>query len=210
MATGNEGDPQGHRGSPRRRLSSEGRVAEEAEEVFRSYAFYRYQQERQERGAELPPDPEIEQIQQDLESTGSQVGQRLAIIGDDIYRRYDAEFRTMLESLQPTRDNAYEHFTKIASSLFESGINWGRVIALLAFGYRMAMHVWQRGVSGFLRRIASYVGDFMLQNRIARWIAQQGGWEAVQNLDNVYICKYLLVAAVVVLAHLVLRRFFTP
>ncbi|NXC10329.1 BAK protein, partial [Orthonyx spaldingii] len=83
----------------------EDRVAEEAEEVFRSYAFYRYQQEREERGAEVPPDPEIEQIQQDLESTGTQVGQRLAIIGDDIYRRYDAEFRTMLETLQPTRDN---------------------------------------------------------------------------------------------------------
>lgn len=47
--------------------SPEGRVAEEAEEVFRSYAFYRYQQEREERGAEVPPDPEIEQIQQDLE-----------------------------------------------------------------------------------------------------------------------------------------------
>ncbi|NWS27726.1 BAK protein, partial [Polioptila caerulea] len=84
---------------------AEDRVAEEAQEVFRSYAFYRYQQEREERGAEVPPDPEIEQIQQDLESTGSQVGQRLAIIGDDIYRRYDAEFRTMLETLQPTRDS---------------------------------------------------------------------------------------------------------
>ncbi|NXR16766.1 BAK protein, partial [Cinclus mexicanus] len=84
---------------------AEGRVAEEAEEVFQSYAFYRYQQERQEQGAELPPDPEIEQLQQDLESTSSQVGQRLAIIGDDIYRRYDAEFRTLLETLQPTRDN---------------------------------------------------------------------------------------------------------
>ncbi|XP_068029105.1 bcl-2 homologous antagonist/killer isoform X2 [Anomalospiza imberbis] len=191
MASGNEGDPPRAQGSQRRRLSSEGRVAEEAEEVFRSYAFYRYQQEREERGAELPPDPEIEQIQQDLR------------------RRYDAEFRTMLESLQPTRENAYEHFTKIASSLFESGINWGRVIALLAFGYRMAMHVWQHGVSGFLRRIARYVGDFMLQNRIARWIAQQGGWEAVQNLDNVYM-KYMLVAAVAVLGYLVLRRFFTP
>ncbi|NXA67789.1 BAK protein, partial [Mohoua ochrocephala] len=83
----------------------EDRVAKEAEEVFRSYAFYRYQQEREERGAEVPPDPEIEQIQQDLESTGSQVGQRLAIIGDDIYKRYDAEFRTMLETLQPNRDN---------------------------------------------------------------------------------------------------------
>ncbi|NWZ41093.1 BAK protein, partial [Brachypodius atriceps] len=83
----------------------EGRVAEEAEEVFRSFAFYRYQQERQERGAEVPRDLEIEQIQQDLASTRSRVGERLAIIGDDIYRRYDAEFRTMLESLQPTWDN---------------------------------------------------------------------------------------------------------
>ncbi|NXF81052.1 BAK protein, partial [Sclerurus mexicanus] len=83
----------------------EDRVAAEAEEVFRSYAFYRYRQEREERGAEVPTDPEIEQIQQDLESTGSQVGQRLAIIGDDIYRRYDAEFRTMLDTLQPTVGN---------------------------------------------------------------------------------------------------------
>ncbi|NXM70645.1 BAK protein, partial [Serilophus lunatus] len=83
----------------------EDRVAQEAEEVFRSYAFYRYRQEREERGAAVPRDPEIEQIQQDLESNGSQVGQRLAIIGDDIYRRYDTEFRTMLESLQPTKDN---------------------------------------------------------------------------------------------------------
>ncbi|XP_056367602.1 bcl-2 homologous antagonist/killer [Oenanthe melanoleuca] len=209
MASGNEGDPpqlEERRGSRRRRLSSEGRVAEEAEEVFRSYAFHRYQQERRERGAELPPDPEMEQIQQDLDSTGSQVGQRLAIIGDDIYRRYDAEFRTMLESLQPTRDNAYETFTKIASSLFESGINWGRVIALLAFGYRLAMHVWQRGVSGFLRRIAHQLGQFMLRNRIARWIALQGGWRAALRRYNEVYIKFLLVAAALLLAHLAARR----
>ncbi|NXM06098.1 BAK protein, partial [Tyrannus savana] len=81
------------------------RVAVEAEEVFQSYAFYRYRQEREERGAEVPTDPEIEQIQQDLESTSSQVGKHLAIIGDDIYRRYDAEFRNMLDTLQPTAAN---------------------------------------------------------------------------------------------------------
>uniref|UniRef100_A0A8C5UAW6 Bcl-2 Bcl-2 homology region 1-3 domain-containing protein n=1 Tax=Malurus cyaneus samueli TaxID=2593467 RepID=A0A8C5UAW6_9PASS len=120
-------------------------------------------------------------------------------------------------------------------SLFESGINWGRVIALLAFGYRLAMHVWQRGVSGFLRLIARCLGEFMLQHRIARWIAQQGGWVrgtgqggqgdslgqrvtdpsvpspqvAALDLDNVYV-KYVLVMAVVVLGHLAVRRFFTP
>ncbi|NWV00355.1 BAK protein, partial [Upupa epops] len=84
---------------------SEDQVVEETEEVFRSYAFYRYQQEREERGEEVPMDPEIVEIQQELGSTGSQVGRRLAIIGDDINERYDAEFRHMLKSLQLTKEN---------------------------------------------------------------------------------------------------------
>lgn len=44
-----------------------------------------------------------------------QVGRQLAIIGDDINRRYDTEFQKLLEQLQPTAGNAYELFTKIAS-----------------------------------------------------------------------------------------------
>ncbi|NXU67326.1 BAK protein, partial [Horornis vulcanius] len=80
----------------------ENHVADETEEVFRGFVSYHYQREREERGAEVPLDPEMEEIQQDQESTSSQVGQRLAIIGDDVYRRYNAEFRTMLDSLQPT------------------------------------------------------------------------------------------------------------
>ena len=45
---------------------SEDRVVKETEEVFRSYAFYRYQQEREESGEEVPMDPEIVEIQQEL------------------------------------------------------------------------------------------------------------------------------------------------
>lgn len=48
-------------------------------------------------------------------STMGQVGRQLAIIGDDINQRYDSEFQTMLQHLQPTAENAYEYFTKIAS-----------------------------------------------------------------------------------------------
>ncbi|XP_035749676.1 bcl-2 homologous antagonist/killer [Egretta garzetta] len=217
MASGNDGDPPRARrrqGSNRRRLSrelnTEDQVAEETEEVFRSYAFYRHQQEREERGEEVPMDPEIMEVEQELGSTGSQVGRRLAIIGDDINERYDAEFRYMLKSLQPTKENAYEYFTRIASSLFESGINWGRVIALLGFGYRMAIHVYQQGIPGFLCRIASYVSEFIRRNYIAQWIAQQGGWVAALDLDNVYMKYMLVVVALVMVGHLVVRRFFRP
>lgn len=48
-------------------------------------------------------------------STLGQVGRQLAIIGDDINQRFDLEFHTMLQHLQPTPENAYQYFTKIAS-----------------------------------------------------------------------------------------------
>ncbi|XP_053884581.1 bcl-2 homologous antagonist/killer isoform X2 [Malaclemys terrapin pileata] len=215
MASGNSSDPPDHHrhrareGRRSLRLNSD-QVAQETEEVFRSYAFYRYQQEREESGGEVPMDPEIAEIQQEPGSTSNQVGRRLAIIGDDINMRYDAEFQNMLKTLQPTKDNAYEYFTKIASSLFDSGINWGRVIALLGFGYRMAIHVYQHGVTGFLRSIARYVAEFVLRNRIAQWIADQGGWVAALELDNVYVLYMMGVLVVVLLGHLVVRRFFSP
>ncbi|XP_071434532.1 bcl-2 homologous antagonist/killer [Pithys albifrons albifrons] len=212
MASGGEGDPPrgpehggSSRHSPSRELSSEEQVAAEAEGVFRSYAFYRYQQEREERGPQVPTDPEMEQIQQDMESTVSQAGRRLAIIGDDIYRRYDPEFCSMLNTLQLTDTNALEHFTKIASSLFESGINWGRVIALLSFGYRMAIHVYRHGLRGFLSSITRCIVKFMVQHRITHWIAQQGGWVAALNLDNVHMRSMLVLMVVIVVGHLVWR-----
>ncbi|XP_074833401.1 bcl-2 homologous antagonist/killer [Carettochelys insculpta] len=217
MASGHGSDPpdrhqrrdsKGRRQSLR--LNSEDQVAQETEEVFQSYAFYRYQQEREEGGEEVPMDPEIAEIQQEPGSTSNLVGRRLAIIGDDINMRYDAEFRNMLKTLQPTKDNAYEYFIKIATSLFESGINWGRVIALLGFGYRMAIHVYQHGVTGFLRSITRYVVEFVLRNRIAQWIAQQGGWVAALDLDNIYLKYMMVVLAVVLLGQFVVRRFFSP
>lgn len=45
----------------------------------------------------------------------AQVGRQLAFIGDDIHQRYDADFQSILEKLQPTAENAYELFIKIAS-----------------------------------------------------------------------------------------------
>ncbi|XP_061488400.1 bcl-2 homologous antagonist/killer [Rhineura floridana] len=209
----NGGDPADRRRTERRRssleIASEDQVARETEEVFHSYAYYRYQQEQEQTGRDVPIDPEIAAIQQEPNSTNSQVGRRLAFIGDDINARYDSEFSEMLKSLKPSRDNAYEYFVKIASSLFDSGINWGRVIALLGFGYRMAIHVYQQGLPGFLRRIARYMADFVLRNHIAQWIAQQGGWVAALDLSNVYWKYVVAVAAVILLGHFVVRRFFS-
>lgn len=187
--------------------TSEEQVALETEEVFRSYVYYRHQQEQAE-GAVASSDPEMDTLPLEPSSTMGQVGRQLAIIGDDINRRYDAEFQTMLEQLQPTSENAYEYFIKIAKSLFESGINWGRVVALLGFGYRLALHVYRQGLTGFLGQVTRFVVNFMLQNHIARWIAQRGGWVAALDLGNGPILNVLIVLSVVLLGQFVVRRFF--
>uniref|UniRef100_A0A2I3GW67 Bcl-2 homologous antagonist/killer n=1 Tax=Nomascus leucogenys TaxID=61853 RepID=A0A2I3GW67_NOMLE len=178
-------------------------VARDTEEVFRSYVFYRHQQEQEAEGAAAPADPEMVTLPLQPSSTMGQVGRQLAIIGDDINR-----LQAMLQHLQPTAENVYEYFTKIASSLFESGINWGRVVALLAFGYRMALHVYQHGLTGFLGQVTRFVVDFMLHRCIARWIAQRGGWVAALDLGNGPILIVLVVLGVVLLGQFVVRRFF--
>ncbi|KAM8778173.1 bcl-2 homologous antagonist/killer isoform 1-T2 [Rhynchonycteris naso] len=187
---------------------SEEQVARDTEEVFRSYVFYRHQQEQEAEGAAAPADPEMANLSPEPASTTAQVGRQLAVIGDAINQRYDEEFQTMLQQLQPTAGNAYEYFTKIASSLFESGINWGRVVALLGFGYRLALYVYQRGLTGFLGQVTRFVADFTLHHCIAQWIAQRGGWVAALDLANRPIWNTLIILAVVLLGQFVVRRFF--
>ncbi|XP_007892341.1 bcl-2 homologous antagonist/killer [Callorhinchus milii] len=217
MASGGDGDPfrsnlprnrkNLHR-RPSRPVTEEG-VVQETEEVFRSYVFFRYQTEREE-GGNVPEDPEIAEMHQSPESTTALVGRQLAVIGDDINRRYDLEFHNLLSTLPLNAENAYDYFRKIALGLFESGINWGRVIALLGFGYRMALYVFQRGIKGFISQIAKFVAEFVLRNRIARWIAAQGGWVAALDLDNVYMKWMAGILAVVLMGVFVIHKFYRP
>ncbi|XP_027458966.1 bcl-2 homologous antagonist/killer isoform X2 [Zalophus californianus] len=116
MASGQgPGPPRQGCGEPAPSSTSEEQVARDTEEVFRSYVFYRHRQEQEAEGAAAPADPEMVSLSLEPSSTMGQVGRQLAIIGDDINQRYDSEFQTMLQHLQPTVENAYEYFTKIAS-----------------------------------------------------------------------------------------------
>src|SRR6218665_1871233 len=61
--------------------------------------------------------------------------------------------------------------------LFRDGnVSWGRIVTLLCFGYRMAVTVIQRGIRGFFSHIVGFVVKFILTEKIAKWIADQGGW----------------------------------
>lgn len=165
-------------------------VVRDTEGVFRHFMFLRFQDETQrgeEQGemnspsASARPDA-LEELRScnDVHPFSQHVpviGRRLGEIGDEIDAKYKDQFKDMIDSLSLTPATAYETFAAVARRLFRSGINWGRVVALLCFGYEIAVTVIRKGFSGsFLRRIIRFVVDFIFNERIARWIAQHGGW----------------------------------
>ena len=100
-------------------------------------------------------------------------------MGDTLDKRYHNEFARMAKTLGLTSDTAYDAFAKVARKLFQDGINWGRIVALLSFGYEIAVSVVKKGAMGirkFLQKIVSFVVTFIIQEKIAGWIRRHGGW----------------------------------
>ncbi|ESO03638.1 hypothetical protein HELRODRAFT_79940 [Helobdella robusta] len=110
-------------------------------------------------------------------SRASEIGRRLAQIGDTVNERYSSEFNEMIKMLNPTPETAFEAFSNVAERLFRDGtIHWGRVLTLLCFGYRLAVAVLSRGIRGFFIKIIEYLIKYITISKIAQWIANQGGW----------------------------------
>lgn len=82
------------------------------------------------------------------------------------------------------------------------------MVALLGFGYRLALYVYQRGLTGFLGQVTCFLADIILRHYIARWIAQRGGWAAALNLRRDPILSVMVIFGVVLLGQFVVHRFF--
>lgn len=156
----------------------------DTEGVFRTFLYHRFQEESERGDDEVQFDRARSDALEELRSCNdehrkhiSKIGQRLGEVGDEIDARYRDQFHEMIDQLSLTSDTAYETFAAVTRRLFRSGINWGRIIALLCFGYEIAITVIRRGFSGsFLRRIIRFVVDFVFRERIAAWIDEHGGW----------------------------------
>ena len=185
---------------------SEKAVVEEAKGVFRHFMYERFQEETQREAEEAAFDDPVVQArsdaleeirsynQQNPNSNIARIGRRLGEVGDEIDARYKDQFQEMIEQLNLTPSTAYDTFASVARKLFRSGINWGRIVSLLCFGYEIALTVLRRGFSGsFLRKIVTFVVEFIFQERIARWIARHGGWVSFRETFLGFVCHCLTV-----------------
>lgn len=164
---------------------TEENVIQQTDRIFRNFVVSMQALDRGSEGADDTPScPEITAFSDPPLAQASLVGRRLAEIGDDINERYTPLFNSMIRSLNLAPDVsdtvAYDAFYQVAMKLFKDGqINWGRIVTLLCFGYRLTATVIQRGISGFFSKIVTFILEFLISNKITKWIAQHGGWGAV-------------------------------
>lgn len=163
-------------------------VIDQTEDVFQNFMYesWRMDCDREtfiEQGT--PSVPQLTNFTQDPLSASAQVGRRLAKIGDDIQKKYQGEFDTLIDELRVDKSTAYDAFAGVARRLIEGGLNWGRIVSLFSFGYRIFVRVIGIGeaIKDFgklLGRIVSNIVTFIKDRTqgIARWIASQGGWQS--------------------------------
>ncbi|XP_065117651.1 apoptosis regulator BAX [Paramisgurnus dabryanus] len=108
-------------------------------------------------------DPQIKEV----------VGQLLKI-ADDLNR--NAELQHLISTVQA--NCAQDVFMTVARSIFEDGINVGRIVALFHLAYRLIYKALTQNHFEIVRRIISWVLQFIREN-ISAWIRAQGGWEGV-------------------------------
>ena len=163
----------------------------ETASIVRQFVYDRFEEEIEANDAEnhdeIPvfetarPDAleELRSIRQenDPDSTAVRVSRRLREIGDEIQTKYQDEFHDMINQLNLTSTNVYKSFSEVARRLFKNGITWHRIVALLCFGYEIVKHVLRNGLAGtYMRKIYQLIVDFIVNERIAAWIVQHGGW----------------------------------
>ncbi|XP_038059858.1 apoptosis regulator BAX-like [Patiria miniata] len=111
-----------------------------------------------------------------------EVGSCLREIGDTLNQ--DVRFQRFIDSVTP--DEPMKAIIAVAKEAFdEGGINWGRIITLFYFAYKICVKVLK-----YLPDVPSWVNQLikeivtLLVTKAADWIINQGGW-AIPSVSTV-------------------------
>ncbi|XP_076466802.1 bcl-2 homologous antagonist/killer-like [Babylonia areolata] len=199
------------------RPDTEENVQQQTEDVFRNFVYQQYRNDNiRQSYNNNPVDPELVNLPRVPDSPAAEVGRQLARIGDVINEKYKDSFDDMIRTLNigSDCDTAYEAFAGVARKIFADGINWGRILTLLCFGYRITVRVLQDQLgkcADFMRRIAHILLRFLVSERISQWIAVNGGWRAaltfIPTADTRTVIAIAGLAIASILAVIVWNRF---
>ncbi|GFS16532.1 apoptosis regulator BAX [Elysia marginata] len=104
-----------------------------------------------------------------------EIGRAIRFIGDDLDK--DQKLQELVSKVPPEAES--QVILNVAANIFEDGVfNWGRVVALFYFAYKVCVKALDR--MPLVRAIINLIVDFMRQH-VVRWIIERGGWEAIRE-----------------------------
>ena len=103
----------------------------------------------------------------------------------DVQTRNHDEFDQMCFQLDTSPTSVQPRVVQIFHETFHNGINWGRVIAFLAFMKHFSADCEKRQLYGAVESICEWSGD-LITSQLEPWIRAEGGW--VKHFQQMCMC----------------------
>ena len=113
----------------------------------------------------------------DPQSTPSMTSRTLRRMATKIEADYPDVFQSLNTALLITPATAYFTFADTTHFIFQSGINWGRIVAFFKFGGVVAHHLVEKQRSDMVQHVVDWTVTYIAENLLP-WIREQGGWDA--------------------------------
>lgn len=158
--------------------------------------------EKRDRGTQTAKDPmtlETEKLAFDIVFFA--MGKRNANSGDDVMRcmrhcvskmldRHSIVFNGMMNRLRVDRNSDLKiGFNQLAEELFVAReVTWGKIVALFAFGARLAQHCSQNDLGDLVFDIATLLAQYSV-DKLTPFLREHGGWATLCEafpLENDY------------------------
>ncbi|KAM4533752.1 apoptosis regulator Bcl-2-like [Odontesthes bonariensis] len=106
--------------------------------------------------------------------------------GAELERRLDPDLCALV-SAQPQwgaggGEERRRRLAAIRDELFRDGVNWGRIVAMMALGGALSAQVARTGETGQLDDILDWMEDSLESPRVRGWMEDNGGWDAFVEL----------------------------
>ena len=95
-------------------------------------------------------------------------------LSDELEERHATVLANMCGRLNVLNGSAHTKFVQVADEVFRDGVNWGRIVAIFAFGAKLAQYCMGNGLQQDVDEIIAWVGNYI--SSLSEWISAHGGW----------------------------------
>lgn len=121
---------------------------------------------------------DVKSLLGDYLSSNSEASTVLRYVANKLEDDNEALFSQMCVRLQITQATVYGTFVGVVRELFESGVNWGRIVALIAFCEALVVHCARTGMREKAKHVIVWTALYMMNN-LSEWMRDNGGWVCV-------------------------------